>query len=466
MILNQLKQIVGKQYVLCGEQEMAPYLTDWRKRYHGHALALVRPASTAEVCAVVKFCIKEKISIVPQGGNTSLCGGATPDHSGTQLILSLARLNRIRSIDTTNQTITVEAGCILQNVQDAAANAGRYFPVSLGAQGSCTIGGNLSTNAGGTAVLLYGSMREQCLGLEVVTAQGEIWHGLRGLRKDNTGYDLRDLFIGAEGTLGIITAAVLKLSAKPTATVTALIGLDNIPAVLALLTFMQAHAGSMLSAFELISNDCLHLVTTQYPQFAYPFAKKQAQAVLLELSSQDSEEHVRQALESLLLIADQKNIVGEVLLAQSLAQSKQFWHLREHIPLAQAQMGKNIKHDISLPRSHLESFFKHAEQALKNAYPDCRIFSFGHVGDGNIHYNVAPPMGINDIAFLLEETVINQIVYQCVSDCGGSISAEHGIGQLKRELLAQHKSPVELALMRSIKQALDPLNLMNPGKVL
>ncbi len=466
MILNQLKQIIGEQHVLCGEKEIASYLVDWRKRYHGNALAVARPASTAEVCAVVNFCIEKKISIVPQGGNTSLCGGATPDHSGKQLILSLGRLNHIRSIDTANQTITVEAGCILQHVQDAAAHVNRYFPVSLGAQGSCTIGGNLSTNAGGTAVLRYGSMREQCLGLEVVTAQGEIWHGLRGLRKDNTGYDLRDLFIGAEGTLGIITAAVLKLSAKPTAVVTALIGLDDIPAVLTLLTFLQEHAGTMLSAFELISNDCLDLVTTQYPQLPYPFAKKQAQAVLLEFSGQDSEEHVRHALESLLMVADQKSIVREVLVAQSLAQSMQFWHLREHIPLAQAQMGKNIKHDISLPRSHLESFFNQAEQALKKAYPDCRIFSFGHVGDGNIHYNVAPPIGVTETAFLLEEAVINQIVYQCVSDCGGSISAEHGIGQLKRALLTQHKSPIELALMRSVKQALDPLNIMNPGKVL
>lgn len=466
MILNQLEHIIDKQHVLSCEQEMAPYLVDWRQRYRGHALAVVRPASTTEVSAVVKFCIEKKISIVPQGGNTSLCGGATPDHSGKQLILSLGRLNHIRSIDTTNQTITVEAGCILQDVQEAAAKANRYFPVSLGAQGSCTIGGNLSTNAGGTAVLRYGSMREQCLGLEVVTAQGEIWHGLRGLRKDNTGYDLRDLFIGAEGTLGIITAAVLKLSAKPTAVVTALIGLDDIPAVLALLTFMQEHAGPMLSAFELISNDCLHLVTAQYPQFTYPFSKKHAQAVLLELSGQDSEEHIRQTLESLLTVADQKNIVREVLVAQSLAQSMQFWHLREHIPLAQAQMGKNIKHDISLPRSHLESFFKNAERALIATYPDCRIFSFGHLGDGNIHYNVAPPIGVTDTAFLLEEAAINQIVYQCVSDCGGSVSAEHGIGQLKRELLAQHKSPIELALMRRIKQALDPLNIMNPGKVL
>lgn len=465
-MLDALKKIAGDQYVLTEPTLMAPYLQDWRGRYHGRALAVVKPGSTQEVADILKLCHQFEISIVPQGGNTSLCGASVPDQSGQQLILSLIRLNRIREIDTHNQTMTVEAGCILKVVQDTAQAVNLLFPLSLGAEGTCTIGGNLSTNAGGTAVLHYGNMRDLCLGLEVVMPDGQIWHGLRTLRKDNTGYDLRDLFIGAEGTLGIITAAVLKLSPRPISKSTALIALKSIASAVALLNFVKRSTGVCLTGFELISDACLHLVTEQFPEQTYPFSVHYPQIVLLELSGYESEQHTRNRLERCLEQAYQQGIAQEVIVAQSLSQSEQFWSLREHIPLAQARAGKNIKHDVSLPINHLADFCLLAEQTLMQAYPGCRVYAFGHLGDGNLHYNIAPPLEINDIDFLLEEPLINQLVYQCVQTYHGSISAEHGIGQLKRAQLQLHKSPIELNLMRAIKHAFDPKSLMNPGKIL
>jgi FAD/FMN-containing dehydrogenase len=465
-MLDALRQIIGDQYVLTEPDRMAPYLQDWRGRYQGRAIAVVKPESTQAVAEIVKLCHQFNTSIVPQGGNTSLSGASVPDDTGRQLILNLSRLDRIREIDVLNQTMTVDAGCILKTIQQAAEAVELLFPVSLAAEGSCTIGGNLSTNAGGTAVLRYGNMRDQCLGLEVVLPDGQVWHGLRTLRKDNTGYDLRDLFIGAEGTLGIITAAVLKLYPRPNAQVTALIGLHNIAASVTLLNFVKRHAGACLTGFELISQACLDLVKAQFPQLTDPFSVPHAQVVLLELSGYESERHLQQMLEQCLAQAYQQNMVQDVLIASSLAQAQHFWSLREHIPLAQARAGKNIKHDISLPVSSIPAFCALAEQTLHSAYPGCRILAFGHVGDGNLHYNVAPPVAVKDIDFLREEHAINQLVYQCVEAHHGSISAEHGIGQLKKAQLQRHKSPVELNLMHAIKHVFDPQGLMNPGKVL
>lgn len=465
-MLDELRKIVGNQYVLTEPDRMAPYLQDWRGRYHGHAVAVIKPDATQAVADIVRLCNQFQTSIVPQGGNTSLSGASVPDQSGRQLILNLSRLDRIREIDVLNQTMTAEAGCILKTIQQAAEAVELLFPVSLAAEGSCTIGGNLSTNAGGTAVLRYGNMRDQCLGLEAVLPDGQIWHGLRTLRKDNTGYDLRDLLIGAEGTLGIITAAVLKLYPRPIAQVTALIGLQDIASAVTLLNFVKHHTGPCLTGFELISQACLDLVTEQFPQLTYPFSASYAQVVLLELSGHESVQHTQQMLEQCLAQAYQQGMVQDVLVASSLAQAQHFWSLREHIPLAQARVGKNIKHDISLPISSIPAFCEAAEQTLHHTYPGCRIFAFGHLGDGNLHYNVAPPIAVADTHFLREEYAINQLVYQCVETHHGSISAEHGIGQLKRSQLQQHKSQVELNLMRAIKHAFDPQGIMNPGKVL
>lgn len=465
-MLTTLRQLIGDHYVLTQPEDTAPYLTDWRKRYTGKSCAVVLPGSTQEVAQVVQCCMTHRISIVPQGGNTSLSGGATPDQSGTQLIISLKRINRIRAIDPLNQTITAEAGCLLQTIQDAAKSVGYLFPLSLASEGSCTIGGNLSTNAGGTAVLRYGNMREQCLGLEVVTAQGDIWHGLRGLRKDNTGYDLRNLFIGAEGTLGIITAAVLKLTTRPSAQITTLVGLENTTHALDFLHLAQKQCGNKLTGYELMSHTCMSLIREQYPALHLPFLCAHPHIVLLELSDTDSQIEIHKQLEWLLEKAMTLGLLRDALIAQSLEQSQRFWTIREHIPLAQAQEGTNIKHDIALPISHINDFLAHAERALKRAYPHCRLLTFGHLGDGNLHYNVAPASGESHGLFLTQESAINAIVYDAVHRFGGTISAEHGIGQLKKELLTTYKTNVEINLMRDIKKALDPYNIFNPGKVL
>lgn len=464
--LKRCRDAVGAHQVLTDESELENYLTDWRRRFTGKALAVVRPGSTEEVAAVVRLCNEYRVPIVPQGGNTGLVLGSVPDTSGTAIVLSLTRLNRIREIDPVNNTMTVDAGCILAHVQEAAAGADRLFPLSLAAEGSCTLGGNLSTNAGGTAVLRYGTTRELCLGLEVVTPQGEIWNGLRGLRKDNTGYDLRDLYIGAEGTLGIITAAVLKLHPQPKARLTALAAMQTPEQALQLLTLAQAYCGAVLTGFELMSAVCMDLVTAHFPQLQLPFADKHAQYVLLELSDTESEEHAMALLENVIGAALENETIQDAVVASSLAQSKALWNLREHIPLAQAAEGKNIKHDISVPISHIGDFICETDALLQQAFPDCRMVTFGHLGDGNLHYNVSPPAGTSDEAFIARQADINLVVHDSVNRFGGSISAEHGLGALKRDEIRRYKSEVELNLMRAIKQALDPLNLMNPGKVI
>jgi len=464
--LTQCRAIAGDAYVLAAPADMAPFVTDQRGRFTGKALAVLRPGSVDEVAALVRVCAEHRVAVVPQGGNTGLVLGSVPDASGAQVLLSLARLNRVRQVDAVNRTMTVDAGCILQHIQEVAAAEGCLFPLSLAAEGSCTIGGNLATNAGGTAVLRYGNTRELCLGLEVVTPQGEIWSGLRGLRKDNTGYDLRDLFIGAEGTLGIITGAVLKLYPQPKASITALAALPSPAHALQLLVLMQDHCGSSLTGFELMSRYCLALVAGQFPQLPKPFASPHPQYVLLELSSSESEQHAVGLLEHAIGAALARGVINDAVVASSVAQSAGLWQLREHIPLAQAKAGKNIKHDISLPVSRIADFIEVTGPLLDAAFPGCQLVCFGHLGDGNLHYNVAPPPGISNDDFLLQQDQVNRVVYDSVESFGGSISAEHGIGALKRDELARYKSPVELNMMRAIKAALDPLGIMNPGKIL
>lgn len=467
-LLHALRDTVGEQQVLTGA-DAAPYLSDWRGRYRGSALAVVRPGSTDEVAATVRLCAAADAPIVPQGGNTSLCGGATPDGSGRAIVLSLQRMNRLRGIDADNDTMEVEAGCVLQAVQQFARDAGRLFPLSLAAEGSCTIGGNLATNAGGTQVLRYGNMRELALGLEVVTAQGDVWRGLRGLRKDNTGYDLRDLFIGSEGTLGIITAATLKLFPRPAARCTALLALASIDDAVAMLGRARRGLGASLTGFELMSGDCLAMVLRCFPQQHLPFEGDAARLpwfALLEISDSESEVHARERFEAVLGEAMQAGSVKDAVIAGSLAQTKALWHLRESIPMAEKDSGKSIKHDVSLPASRIAGFVRDCNLALQQAFPGIRHVIFGHLGDGNLHYNVAPGGNWSEAGLLARQDDVFELVHDLVHAMGGSISAEHGVGQLKRDLLVRYKDPVELALMHSIKRALDPRNLMNPGKVL
>jgi FAD/FMN-containing dehydrogenase len=464
--LERCGAIVGAAHLLVDDRDTAPYLTDWRGRFTGRARAVVRPANTAEVAAVVRLCAELSVPIVPQGGRTGLVLGSVPDATGAAVVLSLRRLNRIRAVDAFNRTMTVDAGCVLHDVQQAAAEHGLLFPLSLAAEGSCTIGGNLSTNAGGTGVLRYGNTRELCLGLEVVTAQGDVWDALRGLRKDNTGYDLRDLYVGAEGTLGVITAAVLKLFPQPKAAITALVALASPRDALALLKLVEAECGPTLTGYELMSDVSLRLVASHFPDLPRPFPERYPQYALLELSSHESEAHGVALLERAIERALEDGLARDAVVATSIAQSRALWAIREHIPLAQAAAGKNIKHDISVPISRIADFIETTDAQLDADYPGVQVVCFGHLGDGNLHYNVAPPDGIRHDDFLAEQGPINRIVHDSAAAHGGSISAEHGVGALKRDELPRYKSPVELQLMRAVKAALDPLGIMNPGKIL
>jgi len=460
-----LRGIVGSAHVMRGGN-LPAYEIDWRKRYRGQARVVVRPATTQETAEVVRACALSGVAIVPQGGNTGLVGASVPDTSGTQVLLHLGRLNGIREIDAANLTMTVEAGCLLQAVQEAAGSKGLMFPLSMASEGSCTIGGNLATNAGGTQVVRYGNARELCLGLEVVTAEGEIWHGLSGLRKDNTGYDLRDLFIGSEGTLGVITAATLKLHPRPAALTTALACLDWLDAAVEFLALAQARLGAALTGFEVMNRFSLDLVRRHFPQLAQPLPGA-PWTVLLEQSDSQGQAQAAQRFESLLEAALDKGLIADAAVATSLQQSKAMWHLREAIPLAQSLEGLNIKHDISVPISRIPAFVRVTDDALERALPGVRLVDFGHLGDGNLHYNVQAPLGVAAERFLEQhEERVNAIVYDTVVAHGGSISAEHGIGALKRDELARRKSPVAMKMMRAIKLALDPHGLMNPGRVL
>jgi FAD/FMN-containing dehydrogenase len=465
-LIEQLQAIVGNAAVITEPNDVEPYATDWRKRYFGKPLAVVKPASTQEVAAVMKLCAQTRTAVVPQGGNTGLCGGATPDAGGGQIVLKLARMNRVRAVDPVNNTITVEAGCVLANLQQAAAEAGRLFPLSLAAEGSCEIGGNLSTNAGGTAVLRYGNARDLVLGLEVVLPDGQIWDGLRGLRKDNTGYDLKQLFVGAEGTLGIITAAVLKLFPRPRARATALVALESPARALELLSHMQNACGDRVTGFELMSAFCLSLVARHYPATRLPLAQAYAQYVLLELSDTSSAESLDAALQGALGEAADRGLILDAAVAASEAQAAALWALRENIPEAQVHEGKQIKHDVSVPISRIAEYISVTDAELRRAFPGVRMVTFGHLGDGNLHYNIAHPEGGDEDAFMARAGEVSRVVHDCAARFGGSISAEHGLGQYKRGEILRYKSPLEMDLMRRIKAALDPQGIMNPGKVL
>jgi FAD/FMN-containing dehydrogenase len=470
-LIAELTALLGSGHVLTGS-DAQPYLTDWRKRVKGQAVAVARPADTAQAAALVQLCARAGVPIVPQGGNTGQVAGATPDAAGRAVVVSLQRLNRIRGIDTDNDTITVEAGCILQAVQQAAFEAGRLFPLSLGAQGSCTIGGNLATNAGGTQVLRYGNARELTLGLEVITPQGEIWNGLRGLRKDNTGYDLRDLYVGSEGTLGLITAATLKLFPLPRARRTAILALDSLEDAVRVLNRARAGFGSSLTAFEVMSAPCLRLVTSVFPEQRLPFGAAAACLdaprwyALLELSDSEGEAHAQAAFESVLGAALDAGDMLDAAIAGSAAHGEAFWRLRETITLALAASGACLKHDISLPASRIAGFVRACGLELEAACPGLRLMVFGHLGDGNLHYNMLAPPGMPDAEFLAREADIGRLVHDRVHAEGGSISAEQGIGGLRTGDMCRYKSPLELALMWRIKRALDPQGLMNPGKLL
>ena len=461
-MIAELRGLLGDRHVLTAADDVAPYCTDWRGRYSGSALCVVLPGSTEEVAAVVRACTAVGVAIVPQGGNTGLCGGATP--VGGEVVVSLRRMNRIRAIDADNNSMTVEAGCTLHAVQEAAQEADRLFPLSLAAEGSATIGGNLSTNAGGVQVLRYGNARELTLGLEVVLADGRIWDGLRALRKDNTGYDLKHLFIGAEGTLGLITAATLKLFPRPRTHATAWVAVSDPAAAVHLLGRLRDAAGDNVTAFEIVGRPALELVLRHIPNARDPLLGKPAWQVLIELSG--ARENLSAALEQALEAAAEDGIVDDAVLAASEAQTAALWALRENVSEAQKIEGVSIKHDIAVPVSRIAEFIARADAALLAAFPEVRIVCFGHIGDGNLHYNQSRPDAQSNSDFIAQTGAVNRIVHDLVHELGGSISAEHGLGQLKREEVLRYKSATEMDMMRAVKHALDPRGLMNPGKLL
>ena len=463
VFFQRVKAIVGDNGIITAADEIAPYASDWRGNYFGKTSLVVRPANTQEVADVVTLCAETGTPIVPQGGNTGMVGAGVPDDSGTAIIISLTRMNKIRSIDLPNSAMTVEAGCILAVVQDAALASGRYFPLSLAAEGSCTIGGNLSTNAGGTAVLRYGNARDLVLGIEAVTPEGYIWHGLKALRKDNTGYDLKHLLMGAEGTLGIITAAVLKLFPTPQRRCTALVAISDPAAAVELLAAIQGAMGDRLTGFELMSGVCLDHVVKHFPATVEPFSARHEWQVLVELSDTMKDSLLDDALSDALQPAFESGKVLDAVIASSEAQSQALWTIRENIPPAEKLQGKSVKHDISMPISTIAEFIRRGDAALGAKFPDAQIICFGHIGDGNLHYNLS---FLGKPATTEQSRDANEIVYTLLDELAGSISAEHGLGQMKREEITKHKSNVELNMMRAIKAALDPKGIMNPGKVL
>ena len=464
-VIDRLKATVGPGGYIDDPAELAPYLSELRGLFHGRTPLLLRPHTTAEVAAITTICAESRTPIVPQGGNTGLMGGAVPHESGDEIVVSLTRLKRIRAVDTVNNAITVEAGCVLAEVQQAAADADRLFPLSLAAEGSCQIGGNISTNAGGIAVLRYGNVRELVLGLEVVLPDGSVWDGLKGLRKDNTGYDLKQLFIGGEGTLGIITAAVLRLFPAARETQTALVAVTDPGAALDLLGTLARASGGMVDAFELIPRIALDLVLAHIPGCADPMTEPHAWYVLTGLSTAGEGASLRPVLEAALEAGLNAGIVRDAVIAGSEAQARALWRLRESIPEAERYEGASIKHDISVPISRIAEFMARADAAVCAELPGIRPVAFGHLGDGNIHFNLTQPTGIEAAAFLARWDEFNGLVHGIVADFGGSISAEHGVGRLKRDTIRGYKSEIEIELMRRIKRALDPDDIMNPGKV-
>ncbi|OJT96402.1 MAG: hydroxyacid dehydrogenase [Rhizobium sp. 63-7] len=465
-LLDRFATIVGEANVLREPADIAPRLIENRGLYRGASPLVLKPGTTAEVAAILALASETGTAIVPQTGNTGLVGGQTPREAGGDLILSLERMNRVREVDPVANVMVVDAGCILADVQRAADNAGRLFPLSLGSEGSCRIGGNLSTNAGGTAVLAYGNMRQLCLGLEVVLPTGEIWDGLRRLKKDNTGYDLRDLFIGAEGTLGVITGAVLKMFPQPLGRQVALAGLASPDAALALFQEASNRCGTALTGFELMPRLGVDFTTRHIPGARDPLASPHDWYALIDISTSDSAETAERMMQALLEHSFEEGLVEDAVVAASSAQQAALWHMRESMSDAQKPEGGSIKHDVSVPVSKIPAFMEEARLAVLEAIPGARICAFGHLGDGNIHYNISQPVGADKQAFIARWREINHIVHGIVLSYGGSISAEHGIGQLKRDELAAIRTGIEIELMRRIKRSFDPAGIMNPGKVI
>ena len=466
LLLEKLRECVGESNVLTDADAMSSYLVDWRGRYRGTARAVVRPSSTSEVSSVVRACHEARVGMVPQGGNTGLCGGATPRDGEDVVVVSMARMRTIRRVDAADNSLVAEAGCTLAAVQAAADAHERLFPLSLASEGSCMIGGNIATNAGGVHVLRYGSMRQLVLGLEVVLPDGAVLDCLRSLMKDNTGYDLRQLFIGAEGTLGIVTAAVLKLFPRPQQRAVAWLSIEDPQTAITLLNALRQRFGERVSAFELVGRNALQLVLEHIQGARAPLTSVSEWAVLLELADVDATAPLQAMLEQEIASQFEAGVVLDAAIAANLSQCETLWALRENISEAQRIEGISVKHDISVPVSAIPRFLRAADAALQHDFPDIRIVAFGHVGDGNLHYNLscADP---NDNQILIEQTPrLNRLVHDIVAAHDGSISAEHGLGQLKRDEIVRYKSPGELSLMRQIKQTLDPLGLMNPGKLL
>lgn len=464
--LRAFVDIVGEANALTATADIKPYLTENRGLYHGASPLVLKPGSTAEVSAILKLASETGTSIVPVSGRTGLVGGQVPREDGQDVLLSLERMNRIREVDPVADVIVADGGAILADVQKAAEAHDRLFPLSLGSEGSCRIGGNLATNAGGTAVLAYGNMRQLCLGLEVVLPTGEIWDGLRRLKKDNSGYDLRDLFIGAEGTLGVITGAVLKMVPRPRGRQVAYVGLASPEAALQLFEKASQRCGSALTGFELMPRIGIEFTTKHIPGVRDPLASVHPWYALVDISTSDSAETAETMMQELLAEAHEVGLVSDAAIASSLAQQNAFWHLRESMSEAQRPEGASIKHDVSVPVSRIPAFLAEADAAVHALMPDARICAFGHLGDGNIHYNISQPVGADKAAFIARWREVNAVVHAVVHKHTGSISAEHGVGQLKRDELAASRPAIETELMRRIKQAFDPAGIMNPGKVI
>jgi FAD/FMN-containing dehydrogenase len=464
-VIQRLKAIVGPGGHIEGEAESLAYTRPWRGRWEGHAPLVLRPRTTEEVAAIVKICAESQTPIVPQGGNTGVTYGGLPAKDGSEVVVSTARMRAIRNIDLINDTMTVEAGVVLKEIQTAASDAGRLFPLSLGAEGSCQIGGNISTNAGGIQVLRYGNTRNLVLGLEVVLPDGRVWNGLRGLRKDNTGYDMKQLFIGGEGTLGIITAAVLRLFPKPSEEQSAWIAVDDPAAGLSLLVHMKSKLGESITSFELIGRSIIDMLLAKVPGHNNPLREAHPWYVLMELTGQGEVGSLAEPLASALASAAENGLVRDAVIASSGEQAKRLWRLREELPEAQKAAGGSIAHDVSVPLSRIAEFIARADAAIGAAYPEVRNCCFGHLGDGNLHYNPLCPAGWTYARYAAETAGINRIIHDIVADLGGSISAEHGIGRLRFDENLRYKSPIEIELMARIKRALDPLNIMNPGRV-
>lgn len=462
MLLDALKNIVGERGWSTNADVLEPHLTEWRDRLRGSTLIMVAPNTTQQVAEVVKACAGEGVGVVPQGGNTGLCGGAIPDESGQQVLLSMARLNVIRAIQPSDFSLIAEAGCILSDVRSAAREHGRLFPLSLAAEGSCQIGGNLSTDAGGINVLRYGTARQQVLGLEVVLADGTVWDGLRSLRKDTAGYDMKQVFLGSEGTLGVITAATLKLYPQPGKTATLFVAVDSAQRSVELLARMRETFVDRIQAFELISDRCLRFVARHMTGSVVPFGDDYPWFVLCEVVVDEQES----IIEGMLGRALEDALIVNAIIAKSDAESQRLWRLRHSISEAQKFEGANLKHDIAVPIGRIGEFLTKGDALLASLMPTARLVAFGHVGDGNLHYNIAQPVGADATAFMQQGADLTEAIYDLVAEMGGSISAEHGIGVLKKAHLKRYRSAAELGLMRALKTALDPQNILNPGKVI